>query len=68
MKVAAHLCEALCRPLKIELPLHMRLDFFTKDRGFTSAKTKRELGYEPRVALADGLARTATWYRQQGLL
>jgi nucleoside-diphosphate-sugar epimerase len=45
-----------------------RLDFFTKDRGFTAAKAQREIGYEPRVALADGLARTAAWYRQQGLL
>jgi nucleoside-diphosphate-sugar epimerase len=69
VKVAAHVCETLCRPLGIEPPLHMRrLDFFTKDRGFTSAKARQELGYEPHVALADGLARTATWYREQGLL
>jgi nucleoside-diphosphate-sugar epimerase len=69
VKVAAHVCEALCKPVGVEPPLHMRrLDFFTKDRGFTSAKAQREIGYEPRVALADGLARTAAWYRQQGLL
>ena len=45
-----------------------RLDFFTKDRGFTSAKAQREIGYAPRVSLADGLARTAAWYRQNDLL
>jgi nucleoside-diphosphate-sugar epimerase len=27
-----------------------------------------ELGYEPRVGLREGLARTAEWYREQGLL
>ena len=69
VKVGAVLCETLCKPLKIEPPLHMRrLDFFTKDRGFTSAKAQREIGYSPRVSLADGLARTAAWYRQNNLL
>jgi len=69
VKVGAWLCETLCKPLKIEPPLHMRrLDFFTKDRGFTSAKAQREIGYAPRVSLADGLARTAAWYRQNNLL
>ena len=67
VKAGAWLCETLCKPLKIEPPLHMRrLDFFTKDRGFTSLKAQREIGYSPRVSLADGLARTAAWYRQQG--
>lgn len=69
VKVAARMCEMLCKPLGMEPPLHMRrLDFFIKDRGFTSAKAHRELGYVPRVALADGLAHTAHWYRKQGLL
>jgi nucleoside-diphosphate-sugar epimerase len=69
VKASAWLCEKLCKPLKLEPPLHMRrLDFFTKDRAFTSAKAARALGYAPRVSLADGLARTAAWYRQQGLL
>jgi nucleoside-diphosphate-sugar epimerase len=69
VKAGAWLCETLCKPLKIEPPLHMRrLDFFTKDRGFTSLKAQREIGYSPRVSLADGLARTAAWYRQEGLL
>jgi nucleoside-diphosphate-sugar epimerase len=69
VKAGARLCETLCKPLKIEPPLHMRrLDFFTKDRGFTSRKAQREIGFAPRVSLADGLARTAAWYREQRLL
>ena len=69
VKVAAVLCEALCKPLGIEPPLHMRrLDFFTKDRGFSSDKARRELGFAPRVSLDEGIARTIRWYREQNLL
>jgi nucleoside-diphosphate-sugar epimerase len=69
VKVAARLCELLCKPFGIEPPLHMRrLDFFIKDRGFSSAKARREIGYEPKVDLAEGLAATAAWYRANKLL
>jgi nucleoside-diphosphate-sugar epimerase len=69
VKMAAALCEALCKPFGIEPPLHMRrLDFFTKDRGFTSEKARRELGYQPRFDLHEGFVRTVAWYRSTGLL
>lgn len=66
---AATLCEKLCRPLGIEPPLYpRRVEFFSKHRAFDVSKAKRLLGYAPRVALAEGFARTAAWYREQGLL
>jgi dihydroflavonol-4-reductase len=66
---AAKLCEALCRPLGIEPPLHKRrLDFFLIDRGFSCAKATREIGYAPQIPLQEGLARTAAWYKSKGLL
>lgn len=66
---AAVICENLCRPLGLEPPLYRRrLDFFTKDRAFDISKAKRELGYQPRVPLREGLARTARWYREHGWL
>jgi nucleoside-diphosphate-sugar epimerase len=66
---AATLCEKLCRPLGIEPPLYpRRVEFFSKHRAFDISKAKRLLGYAPRVSLADGFARTAAWYREQGLL
>jgi nucleoside-diphosphate-sugar epimerase len=69
VKLAAHACEAICRPLHIEPPLHMRrLDFFVNDRGFTAAKAARELGFVPKVSLEEGLARTAAWYRSENML
>ncbi len=66
---AATLCEVVCRPLGIDPPLHRRrCDFFVKNRAFRSEKAKRELGYEPKVDLSDGLKRTAEWYFETGLL
>jgi nucleoside-diphosphate-sugar epimerase len=57
-------CEALCVPLGIEPPLHRRrVDFWVKSRAFTTEKAQRLLGYEPKVDLAEGLARTVAAYR-----
>lgn len=66
---AAWACEALCRPLGIEPPLHRRrVRFFRNNRAFSIEKARRMLGYEPRVELADGMRRTVDWYRARGLL
>ncbi|WP_428929730.1 NAD-dependent epimerase/dehydratase family protein [Marinibacterium sp. SX1] len=66
---AASLCETLCRPLGIDPPLHRRrVSFFTKARAFSVDKAKRLIGFEPQVGLAEGLARTADWYRAEGHL
>ena len=66
---AATLCEKVCRPLGIEPPLYpRRVEFFSKHRAFDISRAKRVLGYQPKVPLRDGLARTAAGYREQGLL
>jgi nucleoside-diphosphate-sugar epimerase len=66
---AGAVCEALCAPFGIEPPLYRRrVDFFTKSRAFDIGRARRELGYEPRVTLREGIARTLTWYREQGWL
>lgn len=62
-------CEHLCRPVRIEPPLHRRrADFFVKNRSFSIDKARRLLGYEPTVQPEEGLKRTAEWYAEQGLL
>ena len=67
--LAGALCEALCRPVGIEPPLYRRrVDFFTKSRSFRIDRARAELGYHPRVALDEGIARTLRWYREQGWL
>jgi nucleoside-diphosphate-sugar epimerase len=66
---AARLCELACRPFGIDPPLHTRrCEFFVKARAFSNAKARRLLGFQPRVALHDGLRRTADWYVTQKLL
>ena len=42
--------------------------FFSESRRFSSAKAQRELGYAPEYSLADGVAETVRWYREEGLL
>jgi dihydroflavonol-4-reductase len=69
LEAGAVACEALCRPLGIDPPLHRRrVAFFVKNRAFSIARAQRELGYAPRVAIEDGLKRTAEWYVEEGFL
>ena len=61
---AGAVCEALCIPFGIDPPLHRRrVEFWTKSRAFSIEKARRILGYEPRVDLDEGIARTAAAYR-----
>ena len=69
VEVLARACEALCRPFTIEPPLHRRrMSFFRNNRGFSIDKARRMLGYQPQVALDEGLERTIAWYESRGLL
>src|SRR6185437_16207019 len=66
---AAFLCETLCVPLRLDPPLHRRrVAFFTHHREFDCSKAARLLGYAPKVSAAEGIARTAQWYRSAGYL
>jgi nucleoside-diphosphate-sugar epimerase len=65
--VAGAMCEAVCRPLRIEPPLYRRrVDFFTKSRAFDISRARAELGYAPAVGLREGIRRTLQWYKREG--
>jgi len=67
--LAADLCEAICKPLKLAPPLYRRrVAFFTKDRSFDTRKIRERLGFQPRYTDEEGLTLTARWYRAQGWL
>jgi dihydroflavonol-4-reductase len=69
VKAAGLLCESVCVPLRIDPPLHRRrVAFFTHHREFDCSKAVRLLGYAPKVTPAEGIARTAEWYRAAGYL
>jgi nucleoside-diphosphate-sugar epimerase len=65
--IAGALCEALSVPIGVEPPIYRRrVDFYTKSRAFDISRARRELGYEPRVALRQGIEQTLNWYREHG--
>jgi nucleoside-diphosphate-sugar epimerase len=65
----ATIVDKVCRPLGVSPPIYpRRVEFFYKNRAFSIEKAKRLLGYRPQVSLPDGLARTANWYRQNGVI
>lgn len=60
-------CDKLCRAIGVSPPLYpRRVEFFQLDRAFSIEKAGRKLGYTPRIGLAEGLRRTAAWYRENG--
>jgi nucleoside-diphosphate-sugar epimerase len=67
--LAAAACEAICWPLGLKPPLfRRRAEMFSHMRAFDISKARQVLGYEPKVPLEEGLARTCAWYRQHGYL
>ncbi|MGB7948037.1 MAG: NAD-dependent epimerase/dehydratase family protein [Candidatus Binatia bacterium] len=66
---AALMCEIGYKPFRADPPLfRRRVDWFRQNRAFCIEKAKRDLGYRPKVGLEEGLARTAAWYLDQGLI
>jgi nucleoside-diphosphate-sugar epimerase len=64
-----HVVETICRPLRIEPPIHpRRVDWYRQTRAFRIDRARDELGYRPRVGLDEGLRRACAWYRQEGML
>ena len=62
-------CELACKPMHLTPPLfRRRVDWFRQVRAFSVEKARKELDYQPKVGLQDGLAITARWYREHGYL
>jgi 2-alkyl-3-oxoalkanoate reductase len=65
---AGNICEMVCKPFGITPEFPRRVDWFRENSAFDIRRAKRDLGYRPVVGLAEGLARTASWYRSEGFL
>jgi nucleoside-diphosphate-sugar epimerase len=64
-----HVVEKICRPFGITPPIFpRRVDWYRQNRAFDIGRARRELGYQPRVELDEGLRLTGAWYRQMGYL
>ena len=69
LNIAAHICEKICVPLRIQPPIFpRRVHIFTHDRSFDISKAKRDLGFAPKVDTKQGIHSTAEWYVEKGLL
>jgi nucleoside-diphosphate-sugar epimerase len=69
MYIASFLVEVMTKPFGIEPPIHRRrMDIFRKSRAFDISKSKKELGYSPKVDLRSGIETTASWYQKKGYL
>jgi len=67
--IAAFLCEGVCKPIGVHPPLfRRRVEFFSKSRAFDISKAKRELGYQPKFSLEEGIKQTGDWYKENGYL
>ena len=61
--------EWVYKPLPWDPPLfRRRADWFRQNRAFKIDKARRELGYEPKVGLREGLKVTGDWYVDNGYL
>jgi len=66
---AGHIVEKVCRPFGITPPIFpRRVDWYRQNRAFDIRRAKRELAYQPRVELDEGLRLTGAWYRRMGYL
>jgi len=45
-----------------------RVDFMTQNKKFIIGKSKKVLGYVPKISLEEGLRRTFKWYKEKGYL
>jgi nucleoside-diphosphate-sugar epimerase len=67
--VAGHVCEKLCKPFGVSPPIFpRRVDWFRQVRAFRIDKARRDLGYEPRIGIDEGLRRTGEWYSAHGYI
>lgn len=67
--ILGHICEKMCKPFGIAPPIFpRRVDWYRQVRAFKIDKAKRELGYQPRIDIDEGLRRTAEWYKNSGYL
>ncbi len=67
--LAADISKAIFPRLGMSPPIYRRrVGFYMKDRQFDNRKIREVLGYEPRYDNDTGLAETARWYQDQGLI
>lgn len=61
--------EIAGKVMKVRPPIsRYTVDFLSKNRVYDISKVKKELGYESKIRLKEGIKLTAEWYKNNGLL
>lgn len=61
--------EILAKIFQFNNPLpKSRIKFFIQNHFFDISKAKRELGYNPKVNITNGIASTVSWYKENNFL
>jgi len=50
------------------LPYSNRYELFLADRAFNISKAQKELEYNPRISMIEGIQETVKWYRENGYI
>ena len=67
--IAGHVFEKLYKPFGITPPIFpRRVDWFRQVRAFRIDKAKRDLAYEPKIGIDEGLRRTGQWYKANNII
>jgi nucleoside-diphosphate-sugar epimerase len=67
--IVGHICEKICKPFGITPPIFpRRVDWYRQVRAYKIDRAKKDLGYQPKVGIDEGLRRTAEWYKKEGYL
>lgn len=69
MKALSAVTEKAFTMFGMEPPTFRRkVDFFINNRAYKIDRAAQELGYKPKVGLAEGARRTLAWYKERGLI
>jgi len=69
MSVLALICEKIFPAFNLEPPLtRSRVEFFRRNHCYSVDKIRKELGFQPKTNLRNGLKKTIEWYAMKGLL
>ena len=67
-RVFCRLAAVVYRRFGFELPRAHSYELFITDRVLNISKAQKELGYDPKASLREGIRQTIEWYRKNGYL
>lgn len=67
-RILASMSQFAGNIIGFDLPMSSRYDIFLTSKILDISKAQRELNYEPKVSVKEGIQETIAWYQEQGYL